>query len=70
MKDHPQERRLIDKHQAARMMSVSARTWDRLVSRGDAPAGIKLGNLRRWDAQDLAQWIASGCPQQQGVNHG
>jgi hypothetical protein len=25
------------------------------------PPGVKLGALRRWDAEQLEAWIANGC---------
>ena len=52
---------LITKHEAAGLMAVSARTLDRLVSRGEFPAPIRLGGMRRWNRADLEQWIADGC---------
>jgi hypothetical protein len=26
------------------------------------PAGLKIGALRRWDAERIEQWIRDGCP--------
>jgi hypothetical protein len=28
---------------------------------GRMPWGMKLGALRRWDAEELEAWIAAGC---------
>jgi predicted DNA-binding transcriptional regulator AlpA len=33
-----------------------------LADGGKAPPGIKLGALRRWDLDELDEWIANGCP--------
>jgi len=52
---------LITKDEAAGLVAVSARTLDRLVSRGEFPPPIRLGGMRRWNRADLERWIADGC---------
>ena len=54
-------RRLIDAHQAAKLLGCSWRTVYRHADRGLIPFGCKLGALRRWDAADLEAFIANGC---------
>ena len=49
-------------HQAAARCGVSWRHFLRLVDRGAAPAGIRLGAARRWDPDVIERWIADGCP--------
>jgi excisionase family DNA binding protein len=52
---------LTDKNVAERL-SCSTRHVHRLADLGLMPAGLKLGGLRRWDADLLEGWIARGCP--------
>lgn len=47
---------------AARRVGIGYRTFLRYASDGRAPAGMKIGSLRRWSAAELDQWIAAGCP--------
>lgn len=47
---------------AAAKAGCSYRHWLRLADGGKAPPGIKLGALRRWDLDELDEWIANGCP--------
>lgn len=55
------QRRLIDGKAAAAKAGCSHRHWLRLVDAGIAPAGVRLGHLRRWDAMSIDSWIAGGC---------
>jgi hypothetical protein len=32
-----------------------------MADRGLMPWGVKLGALRRWDADELEQWVNGGC---------
>jgi predicted DNA-binding transcriptional regulator AlpA len=54
--------RLITADAAARKTGMSKRSWLRLCDAGGAPAGVKLGHLRRWDTVELDRWINNGCP--------
>jgi excisionase family DNA binding protein len=58
-------RMLVDKAVAERL-NCSVRHVHRLVDLGLLPAGLKLGGLRRWDADALEAWIAKGCPPVRG----
>jgi predicted DNA-binding transcriptional regulator AlpA len=53
--------RLLDAAQVGQRLGCSARHVIRLADRGAMPAGLKIGHLRRWDAVQLDEWIASGC---------
>jgi predicted DNA-binding transcriptional regulator AlpA len=53
--------RLVDVHWCAARAGCSWRHFLRLADRGAAPPGIKLGALRRWDAEEIERWIAAGC---------
>lgn len=35
------------------------RTWD---SGGRIPAPRRIGRATRWDAAELREWVAAGCP--------
>ena len=54
-------RRLIDAKQVGARLGCSWRHVLRLADRGAMPWGLKLGNLRRWDADELEHWISGGC---------
>jgi predicted DNA-binding transcriptional regulator AlpA len=53
--------RLLDAHQVGARLGCSARHVIRLAERGAMPAGVKIGALRRWDAEQLNGWISAGC---------
>ena len=55
------ERRFIQVREVAARMGCSWRTVLRLADRGAMPRGVKIGGLRRWDADQLEAWIAAGC---------
>lgn len=50
---------LVCAETAARMLEVSVRTIQRMVSRGELPQPIKVGRLSRWPKADLLAWIES-----------
>jgi predicted DNA-binding transcriptional regulator AlpA len=54
-------RRLLDAKQVGARLGCSWRHVLRLADRGAMPRGLKLGALRRWDADQLEQWISGGC---------
>jgi predicted DNA-binding transcriptional regulator AlpA len=54
-------RRLLDAKQVGVRLGCSWRTVLRLADRGAMPPGVKLGALRRWDAEQLESWIDGGC---------
>ncbi len=60
MRDAPEtrDRLLIDRIEAARLLSVSPGTVDNLRRRGDLPS-IKIGARRLFRVADLDRWIAS-----------
>jgi predicted DNA-binding transcriptional regulator AlpA len=57
----PPSRRLLDAKQVGALLGCSWRHVLRLADRGAMPPGVKLGALRRWDADKLEAWIAGGC---------
>ena len=54
-------RRLLDAKEVGARLGCSWRTVLRMADRGAMPPGVKLGALRRWDADQLEAWIAGGC---------
>jgi predicted DNA-binding transcriptional regulator AlpA len=44
------------------LASCSARTIQRLVADGLAPAPIRVGHLCRWRIGVIRQWLRDGCP--------
>jgi excisionase family DNA binding protein len=53
--------RLVDAKEVARLLGCSWRTVLRLADAGVIPWGLKLGALRRWDLQQIQDFITSGC---------
>lgn len=67
----PSDHTLIGAKLAAEKAGCSMRHWQRMCDRGEAPPGIKIGVLRRWDVAVLNAWIAGGCqPVVQPVSEG
>lgn len=54
--------RLITAQTFAEILSVSKRTLQRMIQRGDVPRPNYLGTNPRWQADEVAQWIEDGCP--------
>ncbi len=54
-------RRFLDAKQVGNRLGCSWRHVLRMADRGVMPWGVKLGALRRWDADELEAWIAAGC---------
>jgi excisionase family DNA binding protein len=52
---------LLNMHQVAKRMNCSERTIARMVGDGVMPRNMKIGGMRRFDAEKLEQWIANGC---------
>lgn len=53
---------LLDVKQTAGVINASTRTVYRLTDAGKMPRPVKLGALVRWRRDELAAWIAEGCP--------
>jgi predicted DNA-binding transcriptional regulator AlpA len=54
-------RRLVDVKDVGRLLGCSWRTVLRLADAGRIPWGVKLGALRRWDLQQIEDFVAGGC---------
>jgi predicted DNA-binding transcriptional regulator AlpA len=54
-------RRLIDARAVGARTGMSWRTVYRYADVGLMPYGLKVGSLRRWDADEIERWIAGGC---------
>lgn len=54
---------LLDREQAAKVLSVSIRWFDARSAQGEIPGRILLtGRMPRWPYQTLVDWAAAGCP--------
>jgi len=49
--------RLLTAQQVAEHLQISDRTFEHMVSSGNAPPFIRIGRLRRWRPLDLSKWI-------------
>jgi excisionase family DNA binding protein len=57
---------LIDTITVARLLNVSRNTVSRLVEEGAFPEPVRLGgNIIRWRAEELREWIENDCPSRQ-----
>ena len=53
---------LMNARAAAAYCSRSVATWWRLHASAKIPNAIKLGGGTFWNRQELAAWVAAGCP--------
>jgi excisionase family DNA binding protein len=53
---------LLSVDQLAAMLNCFQRHCYRLADAGKLPRPIRLGALVRWRAEEIAEWIAAGCP--------
>ncbi len=58
----PHGKLLIGKHVVAAKYDSGPRSILRWADAGIIPYGIKLGSLRKWDADEIDAHIAAGCP--------
>lgn len=54
--------RLLVTEDVAGLLLCSPRNVQRLVKDGAMPGGFKLNGLRRFNADEIAAWLAAGCP--------
>ena len=59
MKDDPL---LLNAPAVAKMLSITARHWHALNSRGACPAPVRLGRRVLWRREEVVAWIQHGCP--------
>ncbi len=63
MPPEPATALLLDAAGAARLCGVSRTTWFAMVAAGRVPpAALRHGRVVRWSRDELAAWIAAGCP--------
>jgi excisionase family DNA binding protein len=62
VQDVESKRLLISAEHLARLLDISVRTLWRLRSAGKLPDPIRIGGSVRWNAQEIDEWIAEGCP--------
>jgi excisionase family DNA binding protein len=55
---------LLTASHVAKLLQISPRTLWRLVSAGGIVEPVRLGRSVRWRKDELARWIADGCPVQ------
>ena len=58
----PLSHQLGDVNVVAGKCACSTRHVYRLADAGRMPAPLRLGNLVRWDLNEIDRWIADGCP--------
>jgi excisionase family DNA binding protein len=58
----PVEQALLTSEQAAAFCGMSRSVWYKYLSAGKIPRPVKIGSLARWRKEELAAWIAAGCP--------
>ena len=50
---------LIGSKELAKYLGISIRTLDALDKKGDLPASVRIGHLRRWQTYDVEKWIST-----------
>lgn len=53
---------LLTDHDVARKLGVSRSFVHKMRSQGKLPEPVRLGRCLRWRADEIAAWIAAGCP--------
>ena len=53
---------MVRAEDAARLCSISQRTWYSMISSGQAPPSIKLRGIRLWRVDILRKWVEHNCP--------
>lgn len=56
------DERLITPQRVAEILGISKRTLWRLRSSRKIPEPVRLGNVVRWDVDEIDNWIRLGCP--------
>jgi len=46
----------------AAALSIGVRTLWRLDAMGRTPRAVRLGRSKRWQRQEILEWIEAGCP--------
>jgi hypothetical protein len=59
---------MIDAKRAARLFSISLRTWRSYDSAGKVPMPTRLGARVLWHLPELKQWAEAGCPDRAAWN--
>jgi len=58
---------LVDSKEAARLCSISPKTFYSLDQTGAVPQSIRLKSCRRWSVEQLKIWCVSNCPARDSV---
>lgn len=53
---------LLTAVEAATTCRTSVRTWRAWDAAGRVPRAVRIGRAKLWRPQELADWIAAGCP--------
>ena len=53
---------LLTDHDVAQQLGVSRSFVHKLRSQGKLPDAIRLGRCLRWRSDEIADWVAAGCP--------
>ncbi len=56
------ESALLSAKESAAFCAVSIASWWRYHAAAKIPKAIKLGGGTFWNRQELAAWVATGCP--------
>jgi len=53
---------LVGPNDAAKLLSISRTSWDRLVAAGNTPRPLSIFKWPRWSRETLQLWVSLGCP--------
>lgn len=51
------EKLLVNAIELSEMLGISLRKLEMLIAEGDVPKYIRIGRVRKWRVQDVADWI-------------
>ena len=53
---------MLKRAEICALVGYRPRTWSRHVASGQAPSGIRVGGMTRWQREIVEDWVADGCP--------
>lgn len=60
---------LLSADEVAALLGVSRSVFYRWDARGDVPAPVRIGRMKRWTRLDVLRWVERRCPPRAGGAH-
>ncbi len=52
----------VSGREAAELVGLGWRTWQKLDAAGEVPQAVTIGRSRRWIVSELERWLRAGAP--------